>query len=106
MFRLDALVILRAKVKQGAKMLVLYRHGSFTCAPMRFGAHVVQYRQQGERYGGDEEERLQREDKRDALRHHYLQEATKGPHCHPGSQDSSFTATAAQQRENNKEHIQ
>ena len=62
--------------------------------------------QQGERYGGDEVEQLRREDERDALRHHYPQEATKGPHCHPGSQDSSFTATAAQQRENNEEHIQ
>ena len=27
-FRLDALVILRAKVKQGAKMMVIYRRGS------------------------------------------------------------------------------
>ena len=29
-----------AKVKQGAKMLVLYRRGSCACAPMQFGAEV------------------------------------------------------------------
>ena len=33
---------------------------------------------------------------RDAWRHHYLQEATEGPHCHSGNQDSLQTATAAQ----------
>ena len=35
--RLDALVILRAKVKQGAKMLAIYRHGSCACMRMRSG---------------------------------------------------------------------
>ena len=40
MFRLDALVILRAKVKQGAKMLVPYRRGPCACAPMWFGVKL------------------------------------------------------------------
>ena len=36
----NVLVILRAKVKQGAEMLVFYRCGSCTHALMRFGAEV------------------------------------------------------------------
>ena len=39
-FWLDAIVILRVKVKWGAKMLVFYRSGCCACAPVQPGAEV------------------------------------------------------------------
>jgi hypothetical protein len=40
-FRLGALVVLRAKMKRGAKMMVFYRHGYCVCTPMWFDAEAV-----------------------------------------------------------------